>query len=129
MRNKLIIISCLLASSQSAQADDKDRTMLAFGAEATQRWQQPHSGMLTDDYQRSTEQNKRLISHQLAALSKEVLTESGAFAPAVGLLGASVDLALNDRRFGLNDSGSMGVLLRDSASDNRTVVFEYRVSW
>ena len=129
MRNKLIIISCLLASSQAATADDKEKTMFAASAQATQRWQQTHAAMQANDYQRSTRQNKRLVSHQLTTLSKAVLNETGAFAPAIGLLGASIDLALNDRRFGLNDSGSMGVLLRDSTSMNRSVVFEYRLAW
>ncbi len=129
MRRIFIIISCLIVSSQPAQADDKEKTMFAAASQASPRWQQTRAGMQTDDYQRTTRNNQKVISSGLATWSRETLADSGAFAPAIGLLGATIDLALNDRRYGLNETGTMGLLVRDSARSSRALLFEYRMAW
>ena len=129
MRRILIIISCLLVSSQSAQADDKEKTMFAAASQASPRWQQTRAGMQPDDYLHTTRNNQKIVSRGLAAWSRETLADSGAFAPAIGLLGATINLALNDRRYGLNETGSMGLLVRDSARSSRALLFEYRMAW
>jgi hypothetical protein len=118
-----------MAFTQAAQADGKDKTMLAAASQATPQWQQTHAGMPSDDYRRTTRENQKLVTRGLATWSKQALARSGAYAPAIGVLGATLDLALNDRRYGLNDSGSMGLLLRDSARSSRAVLFEYRKAW
>lgn len=129
MRRILIIISCLLVSSPSAQADDKEKTMFAAATQASPRWQQTRADMEADDYRRTTRDNQKVISRGLAAWSRETLADSGAFAPALGLLGTTIDLALNDRRYDLNETGSMGLLVRDSARSSRALLFEYRMAW
>jgi len=129
MRSILILISCLVVSSQSAQADDKEKTLFAAASQASPRWQQTRAGMEADDYLRTTRDNQKVISRGLAAWSRETLAKSGTFAPALGLLGATIDLALNDRRYSLNESGSMGLLVRDSARSSRALLFEYSMAW
>ena len=129
MRRILIIISCLLVSPQSAQADDKEKTMFAAASQTSPRWQQTRAGMQTDDYRRTTRNNQQVLSRGLAVWSRDTLADSGAFAPAIGLLGATIDLALNDRRYGLNETGTMGLLVRDSARSSRALLFEYRMAW
>lgn len=129
MRRILIIISCLIVSSPSAQADDKEKTMFAAATQASPRWQQTRAGMQANDYRRTTRENRKVLSRGLAVWSRDTLADSGAYAPAIGLLGATIDLALNDRRYGLNDTGSMGLLVRDSARSSRALLFEYRMAW
>ena len=129
MRSALIIISYLLASFQAAQADDKEKTLFAAASQESPLWQQTRAGMQSDDYQRVTRSNQRLISGELNSWSKQVLASNKTYGTALAMMGATLDLALNDRRFGLNESGSMGVLLRDSTSSDRALIFHYRMSW
>ena len=129
MRSATIIISYLLASFQAAQADDKEKTMFAAASQDPPLWQQTRAGMQSDDYQRVTRSNQRLISGELNSWSKQVLASNKTYGTALALMGASLDLALNDRRYGLNESGSMGVLLRDSTNSDRALLFHYRMSW
>ncbi len=129
MRNAFIIISYLLATVQGAQADDKEKTLFAAASQVEPQWQQTRAGMQSDDYQRVTRSNQKLIAGELASWSKQVFANNKTYGTALAMMGATLDLALNDRRYGLNESGSMGVLLRDSASSKRAVVFEYRMPW
>ena len=129
MRNALLIITYLLAIPQAALADDKENTMFAAAPEATPQWQQPHAGMHTDDYERMARDNQQLVTGQLATWSRAALANDTGYGTALAMVGATLDLALNDRRYGLNETGSMGLLLRDSASSDRAVLFEYRMSW
>ncbi|MGB5259725.1 MAG: hypothetical protein WBO34_04295 [Gammaproteobacteria bacterium] len=103
--------------------------MLAAATQATPPWQQTHAGMRSDEYQRMTRENQQLLSRGLATWSKQAVAKTGAYAPAINVLGATLDLALSDRRYNLNDTGSMGLLLRDSARSSRAVLFEYRATW
>lgn len=129
MRSIFIIISYLLASIQTAQADDKDKTLFAATSQATPQWQQLRAGVQSDDYQRITHNNQQVVLHSLGSWSKQVLAKYDTYAPALTMLGATLDVALRDRRYGLNDSGSMGLMVRDSASNNRALMLEYRTSW
>jgi hypothetical protein len=103
--------------------------MFAAATQTTPRWQQTRAGMQANDYRRTTRENRKVLSHGLAVWSRDTLADSGAYAPAAGLLGATIDLALNDRRYSLNDTGSMGLLVRDSARSSRALLFEYRMAW
>lgn len=129
MRNILIIISYLLASFQAAQADDREKTMFAMTSADSSQWQQTRDGMQTHDYRRSTRQNQEIVQRSLSDWASRKLADSGAYGPALGILGATLDLAANDRRYHLNETGTMGLLLRDSARSDRAVLLEYRTSW
>lgn len=129
MRSIFLIISYLLATIQTAQADDKEKTLFAATSQATSQWQQIRAGIQSDDYERITHNNQQLVIQSLGSWSKQVLAKYDTYAPALAMLGATLDVALHDRRYGLNDSGSMGLLVRDSASSNRALLLEYRTSW
>jgi hypothetical protein len=129
MRNYLITIIYLLAYTPAAHADDMEKTMLAAAEPGRSLWQQTSSAMLPYDYARTTHTNQRLVYQGLKTYSHRVLANAGDYGPAVGVLGAAIDLAANDRRYHLNDSKSMGVLLKDTASSDRSVLLEYRKSW
>ena len=129
MRSALIIITYFLAVPQAVQADDKEKTLFAAAPQVTTLWQQTRAGMQTDDYQRITRDNQKLVAGELAAWSRQALANNTSYETTLAVMGATLDLALNDRRYGLNESGSMGLLLRDSASSDRSVLFEYRMTW
>lgn len=129
MRNILIIISYIMVSTQVAQADDREKSMFAMAPAASPQWQQTRAGMQTQEYQRLARQNQEIVQQSLADWASRKLADSGAYGPALGILGATIDLAANDRRFRLNEAGTMGVLLRNSASNDRTLLLEYRTSW
>ena len=129
MRNILIIISYLIASIQAASADDREKTMFAMVPAASPQWQQTRAGMQADEYRRSTRQNQKIVQQGLAGWASRKLADSGAYGPALGILGATIDLAANDRRYRLNEAGTMGVLLRDSTRSDRALLLEYRTRW
>lgn len=129
MRNYLIIIIYLLAYTPAAHADDKEKTMFAAVEPGRPLWRQTSTAMLPHDYTRTTYNNKRLVYQGLKTYSHRILANAGAYGSAVGLLGATIDLAVNDRRYHLNDSKSMGILIKDTASSDRSVLLEYRKSW
>ena len=129
MRNILIIISYLMACTQAALADDREKTMFAMVPTASPQWQQTRAGMQADEYQRTTRRNQQIVKQGLAGWASRKLANSGAYGPALGILGATIDLAANDRRYRLNEDGTMGVQLRDSASSDRALLLEYRASW
>jgi len=129
MRNYLITIIYLLAYTPAAHADGEEQTLFAAPEPGRPLWQQTSTAMLPHDYARTTDNNKLLVYQGLKTYSDRVLANAGAYGPAVGLLGAAIYLAANDRRYHLNDSKSMGVLLKDSASSDRSVLLEYRKAW
>ena len=129
MRNILIIISCLMACIQAALADDREKTLFAMVPAANPQWQQTRAGMQAEEYRRSTRQNQEIVQQGLAGWASRKLADSGAYGPAMGILGATIDLAANDRRYDLNRTGTMGLLLRDSARSDRALLLEYRTSW
>ena len=98
MRNILIIISYLLATIQTAQADDKEKTLFAATPQASSQWQQIRVGMQQDDYQRITRNNQKVVIHSLDNWSKQVLAKYDTYAPALTMLGATLDVALRENR-------------------------------
>jgi len=129
MRRMLIIISCIAATVPAAQADDKEKTLYAAAPAATTQWHQTSLGMQPLDYRNSTKQNQRIVQQNLAKWANRQLADNPGYAPALGLLGATIDLAVNDRRYHFNEARTMGLLVRDSASSNRALLLEYRKSW
>lgn len=129
MRKMLIIISCIAATAPAAQADDKEKTLYAAAPAATMQWHQTSLGMQPLDYQNSTRQNQQIVQQGLANWAHRKLADNRSYAPALGLLGATIDLAANDRRYHFNDARTMGLVIRDSARSNRALLLEYRKSW
>ena len=129
MRRILIIISCIAAIVPAAQADDKEKTLYAAAPASTTQWQQTSLGMQPLDYRNSTKQNQRIVTRGLSNWANRKLADNRSYAPALGLLGATIDLAANDHRYPINEKRTMGLLLRDSARSDRALLLEYRKSW
>ena len=129
MRKMLIIISCIAATAPAAQADDKEKTLYAAAPATTPQWHETSLGMQPLDYRNSTRQNQRIVQQGLADWANRKLADNRSYAPALGLLGATIDLAANDRRYHINDARTMGLVIRDSARSNRALLLEYRKSW
>jgi hypothetical protein len=129
MRRILIIISCIAVTIPAAQADDKEKTLYAAAPTTTSQWHQTSLGMQPLDYRNSTKQNQRIVQQDLAKWANRQLADNRSYAPALGLLGATIDLAVNDRRYHFNEARTMGLLIRDSARSNRALLLEYRKSW
>jgi hypothetical protein len=128
MMRKLLIIITLVAVNAPAGADDKDKTLFAAAGHHPQ-WHPTRADMPAADYERSTRNNLELLEQGLTAWSSRVRDSGAAYVPVAGLVGAAVSLAAGDRRYSLNDSKTMGVVLRDSADSNRAVLIEYRKIW
>ena len=60
MRSILIIISYLLATTQTANADDKEKTLFAAASQATPQWQQILAGIQSDDDHCITHYNQQV---------------------------------------------------------------------
>ena len=130
MRTYLAGILLTLACCFTVHADDREQTLYAAATTPqSPRWQQTATSMTLHDYQRSVDNNQEIVQRQLKAYSEKLLEGSGAYAPAIGLFGAAVSLAASDRRYALNDSKTMGMVLRDTARSKRAVLIEYRKIW
>ena len=129
MRRYLMIIICLLAHYPAVHADDKEKTLYAAAPPVQPQWQHTSVAMLSRDYMRSANNNRSIVQQRLSDYSSQALARAGKYAPAVGVLGTAISLAANDRRYSLNDSKTLGVLLKDSASSRRSVMLEFRTDW
>ena len=73
---------------------------------------------------------QRLATHvvrqELRVFASRLLDGEGAWGGTARLVGAAVAVAATDTRIDFNDSGTMGVLLRDTAASNRTLLFQFR---
>ncbi|MDX1696770.1 MAG: hypothetical protein R3308_00700 [Thiohalobacterales bacterium] len=123
---KLLIINALIAINQAAMADDRDKTM--FAAQASPQWQQTSAHMLVTDYQHRTGNNMLVLRQGLSEWSGRIRDSGGAYVPVASAVGAAISLAASDRRYSLNDSKTMGLVLRDSTSSDRSLMLEYRRS-
>jgi len=129
MRKYIINILCTLACSGAVHADGKEKTLLAVLTPELPRWQQTNAAMPSGDYLRSVDNNQGMVQHELQTYSVRLLTSTGTYRPAIGLLGAAVAVAATDTRYNLNDSRTMGLVFRDTAGSDRSVLLEYRKFW
>ena len=128
MMRKLLIIITLVSLSPPAAADDRDKTLFAM-AGAHHQWHSPRADMLAADYERSTRNNLEVLEQGLTAWSTRMRNSGAAYVPVVGMVGAAVSLAARDQRYSLNDSKTVGLVLRDSTDSDRSLLFEYRKIW
>ena len=129
MRKYITSLLCTLMCSAAVHADGKEKTMYAAAPAAHSRWQQTSAGMASQEYQHSVNLNRDIVQQQLEIYSDRLLARSGYYGQAIGLLGAAAVLAATDRRYNLNDSKTVGMVFRDTASSDRTVLLEYRKVW
>lgn len=129
MRQCIMSVVCTLLLVAAVHADDRERTLYAAATAETQRWQQASHAMTADDYARSVDNNQDIIQQGLQHYSERLREHAGALAPTLDLVGAVVAVAAHDRRYSLNDSRTVGMVLRDTASSDRTLLFEYRTAW
>jgi hypothetical protein len=129
MRKFITSLLCTLACTSAVHADDREKTLYAAATPERPRWQDTSASMPSDEYTRSVDNNRELLEQELRAYSERVLASAGAYAPAIGLLGAAVAVAATDSRVHLNESKTMGMVFRDTASSDRSVLLEYRKSW
>ena len=121
---KILIINALVMLNQVTIADDRDRTM--FAALTYPQWQQTSADMRVSDYESSTNNNLQLLRQGVSEWSGRIRDSDASYVPVVSLVGAAISLAAADRRYSLNDSKTMGVIVRDSASSDRSLMLEYR---
>lgn len=129
MRNYITSMLCALACSAAVHADDREKTLYAAAPTERPLWQQTSPGMASHDYQRTVDHNREMVQQQLQAVSVRLLSKAGDYGQAVGLLGTAVAVAATDQRVNLNDSKTVGMVFRDTASTDRTVLLEYRKAW
>ncbi|MGD2112874.1 MAG: hypothetical protein PVI50_05770 [Gammaproteobacteria bacterium] len=130
MRNYTISLLCTLLCTAVVQADDKDKkTRYAAAPTEQPYWQQTRAAMPADEYRRSVHRNRDIVQQQLEVYSDRLLARAGEYGKAIDLFGAAVALAATDRRYHLNDSKTLGMVLQDTASSNRSLLLEYRMHW
>jgi hypothetical protein len=81
------------------------------------------------EYRRSVDRNRDIVKEQMDVYADRLLERAGEYGKAVSLFGAVAAVAATDRRYNLNDSKTVGMVLRDTASSDRTVLLEYRKVW
>lgn len=129
MRIYITSILCTLVCSSVVHADGKEKTLYAAITPESARWQQTSTAMSASDYQRSVSNNQTIVQRELQTYSDRLLNSTGAYGPAIGLFGAAIAVAAKDARYDLNDSKTMGLVMRDFASGGRSVLIEYRKNW
>jgi len=129
MRKYITSILVGIVCSSVVHADDKEKTLYAAASTEGSRWQQTSEAMPLNDYERSVSNNQELVKQQIKTYSDRLLANAGAYGHAIGLLGATIAVVSTDKRYNLNDSKTMGMVFRDTASNERSVLLEYRKSW
>ena len=129
MRNYIIPMLYALVCSAAVHADDKEKTLYAAASVERPLWQQTRSGMASQEYLRSVHRNREIVQQQLQVVSERLVTSAGTYGHAIGLFGAAVAVAATDQRYHLNDNKTVGMVIRDTASRDRTVLLEYRKIW
>ncbi len=129
MRKYITSILIGLACSSVVHADGKEKTLYADASVEHSRWQSTSAVMPLNDYERSVSNNKELVQQQIQAYTERLLANAGTYGHAIGLLGATIAVASTDKRYNLNDSKTVGMVFRDTASNERAVLLQYRKSW
>ena len=128
MRKHLTCVLCALVFCSAVHADEGD-TLYASASPTLSRWQHTSATMPSSDYQRSVSNNREIVQQELQTYAERLRAKTGAYGQAIGLLGATIAVAATDTRYHLNDSKTVGMVLRDTASNDRTVLVEYRKTW
>lgn len=132
MRKLMASIFCVLACCTAVQADDKDKgkTLYALTQTDAPRWQQTGSGLSPDeDYLRRVDNNRKIVRQELQVYGNRLLFSDDYYGRAIGLLGAAVAASVTDTRVHLNDSRSLGMVFRDTAESDRSVLIQFRKNW
>jgi hypothetical protein len=134
MRKLIAGIICTLACCTTAQADDKDKGKTLYALTPidadTPRWQQTDDALYSDeDYLRRVDNNRKIVRQELQVYADRLISSDDYSDRAIGLLGAAVVGSLTDTRVHLNDSRSLGMVFRDTAESDRSVMIQFRKTW
>ncbi len=129
MRNYLTSLLGILLWSTTVHADDKDQALYAAAQTDHSVWQQTSMTMPYDSYQHSVHKNRKIVQKQVEVYIDRMLAKTGGYSQAISLLGSAVAVAATDQRYDLNDNKTFGLVLRDTVSSDRAVLFEYRKTW
>jgi hypothetical protein len=130
MRKTLTGMLCTVLCSSIVQADGGDSSTGYAAAETVRpAWQSTSLAMSDAEYRRSVDRNRDIVKEQMNVYADRLLERAGEYGKAVSLFGAVAAVAATDRRYNLNDSKTLGMVLRDTASSNRTVLLEFRKAW
>lgn len=129
MRNYLTSLLGMLLCSMAVHADDNDQALYAAAQTDHSVWQQTSMSMPYDNYQHSVHKNREIVQKQVEVYIDRMLAKTGGYSQAISLLGSAVAVAATDQRYDLNDNKTFGMVLRDTVSSNRAVLFEYRKTW
>ncbi|MEZ5542073.1 MAG: hypothetical protein R3F42_08520 [Pseudomonadota bacterium] len=102
--------------------------MHAMATESS-HWQQTSAAMPSDTYFRTVQRNRDIVRQQLELYTDRLAGAAGTYGQAVSVVGAAVALAATDQRYNLTDNKTVGVVLRDTTSNDRMVLLEYRKAW
>jgi len=133
MRRILTALALVLVCCPVVQADGgdkgkgKDKTLYALVPAPEPTWQQAGMSLETDaEYLYRVRTNRTIVRQELRVFARHMLDGEGVYGGTAGLVGAAFAVAATDTRVNLNDNGTMGVLLRDTVSADRTVMFQFR---
>ena len=133
MRNILTALALVLACCPVVQADGgdkgkgKDKTLYALVPAPEPVWQQTGMSLETDaEYLYRVRNNRTIVRQELLVFARRLLDGEGVYGGTAGLVGAAVAVAATDTRVNLNNNGTMGVLLSDTVSADRTVMLQFR---
>lgn len=125
------LLCCAVYWAAAVQADgDEKKTMYAAATTAEHpQWRQTSAAMTSGEYLNTVEHNRDIVQDQLETYAGRLLSRTGNYGRAAGLFGAAVAVAVTDRRYHLNDSRTLGMVLRDTVGSDRMVLLEYRRHW
>jgi hypothetical protein len=131
MRKFMTSLVCSLLCVGVVHADGDEKKTMYAAATTVERpqWRQTSVTMTSGEYQETVAHNRDILQDQLEDYAGRLLNRTGGYGRAAGLFGAAVAVAVTDRRYSLNDSRTLGMVLRDTVSSDRTVLLEYRRHW
>lgn len=130
MRRGKLVFWVMLMSCCVAQADDHGSAGFATGWQDASDWQQ-HAQAEQDyqEYLQTVEINQKHVSRLLHDYSVQLQERLDGYGTAASVAGVMVGLAVADQRYQLNDSKTMGLVVRDSTGSDRALLLEYRRHW
>jgi hypothetical protein len=119
-----------LAICPVVQADGKGDTLYAPASTENPGWQQYDNAALSEEeYLRSVDHNREVIQQELQVYANRLVPSDSYYGAAAGVLGAAVAASVSTACLHLNDSRTLGMVFRDAADSDRSVLIRYRKTW
>lgn len=93
-------------------------------------WQAVSGDMSMDEYRDAYRHNQRIVSDSVKSYSESALTSIGIPKSGVKFISAATGLAVGqDANFYLDERKIMALELKDTAHDERAVLFRIKIDW